>query len=64
MQLDNALVSTQWLEQHLDDPSLRIFDTTIYLQPKPGEDPTILAGMLRILIDEKLYFERGPGEDL
>ncbi|MGR9091023.1 MAG: sulfurtransferase [Gammaproteobacteria bacterium] len=36
MQLDNALVSTQWLEQHLDDPSLRIFDTTIYLQPKPG----------------------------
>lgn len=26
----------------------------IHLQPKPGEDPTILAGMLRIILDEGL----------
>ena len=24
------LVSTQWLEQHLDDPKLRIFDCTVH----------------------------------
>jgi thiosulfate/3-mercaptopyruvate sulfurtransferase len=34
MQLNQPLVSTQWLEQHIDDESLRIFDTTIYLKPK------------------------------
>ncbi len=27
----------------------------IHLQVKPGEDPTLLAGMLRIIIAEKLY---------
>ena len=26
----------------------------VHLQPKPGEDPTILAGMLRIILDEGL----------
>jgi len=36
MQLDQPLVSTQWLEQHIDDDTLRIFDTTIYLSPKEG----------------------------
>lgn len=27
----------------------------VYLQPRPGEDPTLLAGMLRVVLDEKLY---------
>lgn len=27
----------------------------IYLQPKPGEDPTLLAGLLRVVLDEQLY---------
>lgn len=27
----------------------------VYLQPRPGEDPTLLAGMLRVVIDERLY---------
>ena len=36
MQLDGPLVSTEWLAAHLDAPRLRLFDTTIYLQPKPA----------------------------
>ncbi|MGR8919198.1 MAG: sulfurtransferase [Gammaproteobacteria bacterium] len=32
MQLNGPLVSTDWLEQHLGAPELRIFDTTIYLR--------------------------------
>jgi anaerobic selenocysteine-containing dehydrogenase len=27
----------------------------IHLQPKPGEDPTILAGMLRVILEEQLH---------
>lgn len=27
----------------------------IHIQPRPGEDPTILAGMLNVIISEKLY---------
>jgi anaerobic selenocysteine-containing dehydrogenase len=27
----------------------------IHLQAKPGEDPTILAGLIRVIIDESLY---------
>ncbi len=27
----------------------------IHIRPRPGEDPTILAGMIRIIIDELLY---------
>ena len=29
----DALVSTDWLEAHLDDADLRIFDCTVYLRP-------------------------------
>lgn len=29
----------------------------IFLQPKPGEDPTILAAMVKVIIDEKLFDE-------
>ena len=27
----------------------------IYLQPRPGEDPTLLAGMLHVIIREELF---------
>jgi len=34
-----ALVQTDWLEAHLNDPGLRIFDCTTYLKPaEPGND--------------------------
>jgi thiosulfate/3-mercaptopyruvate sulfurtransferase len=32
----NALVSTTWLADHLADPALRVFDTTLHLEPTPG----------------------------
>ncbi|MGE0487421.1 MAG: sulfurtransferase [Gammaproteobacteria bacterium] len=35
MQLDGPLVSTEWLAANLDDASLRLYDTTIYLRMKP-----------------------------
>lgn len=35
MQLSSPIVSTQWLADNLDDPTLRIFDTSIYLTPNP-----------------------------
>ena len=28
---------------------------TIHLQPRPGEDPTIMAGMVRLVLEEGLY---------
>lgn len=34
MAANQALVSTQWLNDHLEDPNLRVFDTTVYLKPK------------------------------
>jgi thiosulfate/3-mercaptopyruvate sulfurtransferase len=30
------LVSTGWLEEHLEDPDLRVFDCTGALVPDPG----------------------------
>ena len=36
MKIDDALVSTEWLAENLDNENLRIFDTTLYLQPKEG----------------------------
>lgn len=41
MKLTNAIVSTQWLADNLDNPALRIFDCSLYLTPKadgPGYD--------------------------
>ena len=35
MKLTGPLVSTDWLATHLDAPSLRVFDTTVYLKHKP-----------------------------
>lgn len=36
MKIDNALVSTDWLADNLDNENLRIFDATLYLKPKEG----------------------------
>ena len=36
MKLDGPLVSTQWLQDNLTTAGLRIFDTTVFLQQKPG----------------------------
>ena len=33
----DAIVSTQWLEAHLDDAELRVFDCTVYLRPAPPD---------------------------
>ena len=35
---------------------------TVHLQPKPGEDPTILAGLLRVILAEKLHDARFVAE--
>ena len=45
MQLSSPLVSTDWLAQHLDDKSLRIFDATVLLTPNdPNPGYTIVSG--------------------
>lgn len=36
MRIGTPLVSTEWLAGNLDDPSLRIYDTTVFLTNKPG----------------------------
>ena len=36
MKIEGALVSTDWLAENLEQANLRIFDTTVYLQPKEG----------------------------
>jgi hypothetical protein len=33
-----ALVSTAWLADHLDDPDLRIYECTTYLRPAEPDD--------------------------
>jgi len=39
-QYPDAIVSSAWLAEHLDDPDLRIFECTMYLQYDPsGEKP-------------------------
>jgi thiosulfate/3-mercaptopyruvate sulfurtransferase len=30
------LVETEWLAQHLDDPGVRVLETTVYLHPEPS----------------------------
>lgn len=37
---ERAVVSTQWLQEHLDDPDVRVYESTVYLRPDPsGEGP-------------------------
>lgn len=39
-----SLVQTDWLEAHLGDPHMRIFDCTTYLKPaEPGSDMPYLV---------------------
>jgi len=35
--LSDILVSTEWLEQHLNDDGLRVYDTTVILRSNPSE---------------------------
>jgi thiosulfate/3-mercaptopyruvate sulfurtransferase len=35
--MNHPVVSTSWLAEHLDDPNLRVFDSTIHLPSSPGE---------------------------
>ena len=35
MKLESPVVSTQWLADHLDDASLRLFDASVYLTVNP-----------------------------
>ena len=35
MKLERPIVSTQWLADNIDDPSLRLFDATVYLTVNP-----------------------------
>ncbi len=37
MILSDILVSTEWLEQHLNDNGLRVYDTTVILRSNPSE---------------------------
>ena len=37
-QQPQAIVSTDWLEDHLDDEDVRVFDCTVYLRPAAPED--------------------------
>lgn len=39
-----GLVSTDWLEKHLRDPDLRVFDTTVHLRPATPGPYTIESG--------------------
>ena len=36
MSMPTPLVSTEWLAEHLNDPDLVVFDTTVYLKHKEG----------------------------
>ena len=38
--MNDPMVSTEWLAEHLTDADLRIFDSTIHLPTSPGERPT------------------------
>jgi thiosulfate/3-mercaptopyruvate sulfurtransferase len=46
MALEQSLVSTSWLAEHLDDPDLRILDASIFLSPpaSPGDDWSVVTG--------------------
>jgi len=34
----DAIVTSEWLSAHIDDPSMRIFDCTTHLVPEPGSE--------------------------
>ena len=39
-----SLVETDWLENNLNDPNIRIFDCTVWLNPHPKKIYTIVSG--------------------
>lgn len=41
---EQFLVDTQWLQDNLADPSLRVFDCTVYLRPRPEGGVTVESG--------------------
>ena len=41
---DDLLVQPSWLEQHLDDPAVRILDCTTYMIPQPVGPSKIVSG--------------------
>lgn len=42
--LPSPLVETTWLVDHLNDPHIRILDSTVFLQPSPSGGVTIESG--------------------
>ena len=48
----DAIVSSQWLADHLDDPDLRIFECTMYLQYDPSGGSPVTARNARPEYDE------------
>ena len=44
MQIHTPIVSTAWLAEHINDPSLRLFDTSIYLTPRSDGPGYITEG--------------------
>ena len=40
----SLLVETDWLESNLDNPNIRIFDCTVWLNPHPNKIYTIVSG--------------------
>ena len=38
------LVSTNWLAAHLDDPDIRVFETTVFLRPRDGGGYRVESG--------------------
>jgi thiosulfate/3-mercaptopyruvate sulfurtransferase len=53
----DALVSTEWLAEHLDDPSVRIFDTTSFLPNVPRDaeaefQERHIPGAVRFSVDD------------
>jgi thiosulfate/3-mercaptopyruvate sulfurtransferase len=48
LQRPDAIVSAEWLSQHLNDKTLRIFDCTTYLDPPSADSPapyTVRSGL-------------------
>ena len=38
------LVSTDWLAEHLDDPDVRVFESTVFLRPRDGGGYRVESG--------------------
>ena len=45
LKLPGQLVSTEWLEMHLEHPALRILDATVYLHPTSNNQMRMESGI-------------------